>query len=315
MFYKLDKSKKYGVEGTNNKIGSEILFYVVLFIFWGIAVAAAALNFNILFAYIGVTVFILTFVVILSVISAIFFMKAVPVYKKRINARRVLHDCILTDGTVTAVNEQKMWHHGEEMYRNYSYCRVLMEYSYVGFDGALRCGRYAGNYGENPFYIGQNLMIAFNDTDSIIMNKFTLSDGAEDFAKAEEQREQADFKGLTGKLINVNLSEPVSIADYDLSLINKAKKRKKLQQILQDYPRFTVGRFFVKKCTYRYKAGNKRFYCYISENGKKYVEECARIYGIKDGDEVTVAYSGGNSEIVSNYALKLFPKPRRKKSV
>ena len=49
MFYKLDKSKKYGVEGTNNKIGSEILFYVVLFIFWGIAVAAAALNFNILF--------------------------------------------------------------------------------------------------------------------------------------------------------------------------------------------------------------------------------------------------------------------------
>lgn len=313
MFYKLDKSKRYGVEGTNNKVAEEILIYAVLFIFWCAAVAVTAVKFKVLFADVVITVFILTFVVILSVISALVVVKYVPVYKKRINARKILSNCALTDGTVTAVYKQKMWHQVEN--RGYSYYRVLLEYDFVGLDGSLRCGSYAGNYSEIPFYVGQNLMIAFNGTDSCILNKFKLSDGAEDFLKSEEKREQADFTGLTGNLIRVDLSKPICIANYDLTLIKRAKRKKRLQQILQDYPRFTTGKLFVKKSTYRYKTGNSRFYCYISENGTRHVEECAGLRDFKDGDEVTVAYGGGASEIVSGFTLKkTFPKPRRKKS-
>ena len=159
-------------------------------------------------------------------------------------------------------------------------------------------------------------MIAFNDTDSVIMNKFTLSEGAEEFASAEAERERVDFNGLTGNLIKVDTSKPIFIAEYAWSLFLKtAKRKKRLKQILEGNPRFTVGRYFIKKNTYQFNAGNSQYFCYISENGLKHVEECAGIWKMEDGAEVMVAYGGGLSEIISNYTLKkTFSKPRRKKS-
>ncbi|MDE6504509.1 MAG: hypothetical protein K2L42_01425 [Clostridia bacterium] len=311
MYYKLDNSGRSGVEGLNNKVGAEILAYTVLFIFWCVAAAVTVINFNVLFSDTRVTVFISIFIFLLSVISALFFVKYVPVYKKRINARRILKNCTLTDGTVTSVNKQKIWHNGT--HRGYSYYRIFLEYSYIGSDGALCCGKYTGNYSEIPFYVGQNLMIAFNGADNVILNKFTLSEGAEEFAAAEAEREKADFKGLTGKLIKVNLSEPIKIADYShLSFLKTVKKRNRLKQILKDNPRFTTGRFFVKKSTYRDKNVNNKFYCYITESGIRRVEECAGIAGYNDGDELTVAYGGGYSEIISGYASKKsYNKPKK----
>ena len=206
MYYKLNKSKPKCVEGINNKVGGEILAYIVLFIFCGVLTAAVVINFKVMFSDVRVTVFVWIFVSLLSVICALFFVKYfVPVYKKRIYARRILKNCTLTDGTVTAVNKQKIWHNGNR--RSYSYYRVLLEYSYYGLDRTLHSGKYSGNYSEIPFYVGQNLMIAFNGAGSVILNKFTLSEGAEEFAVAEAAREQVDFSGLTGKLININLGK------------------------------------------------------------------------------------------------------------
>lgn len=314
MYYKLNKSKPKCVEGINNKVGGEILAYIVLFIFCGVLTAAVVINFKVMFSDVRVTVFVWIFVSLLSVICALFFVKYfVPVYKKRIYARRILKNCTLTDGTVTAVNKQKIWHNGNR--RSYSYYRVLLEYSYYSLDRTLHSGKYSGNYSEIPFYVGQNLMIAFNGAGSVILNKFTLSEGAEEFAVAEAAREQVDFSGLTGKLININLSQPIEIADYPLSPFYKtAERRKRLKQILEDNPRFTVGRFFIKKSTYCSENSNNKFYCYITGGGIERVEECSGIKGFTDGDEVTVAYNGNYSEIITHYTLKKsFNSPNRKR--
>ncbi len=312
-FYKLNKSKRYGVEGTYFNIGEAILLGVVLTFFWTVVIAQIVVNFKVLFHDVRITVFIFVFVVILSVITALACARYSPIIKRRKHARKILKNCTLTDGTVLDVQKQEALHHGT--HRTFSYYRVYIKYSFYGLDGVLRYGEHRWNYGEVPFIVGQNLMIAFNDTENIILSKFTLSDGAEEFAKAEAEREQVDFSGLTGNLIKVDVSKPIFIADYGWSLIINDRRRKRLEKILQDYPRFTVGKYFIKRSTYRYKAGNKKFYCFIEENGNKRVEECAGICDLNDGNEVMVAYGGGVSEIISHYTVKKsVRKPRRKKS-
>lgn len=315
-FYKLNKSKRYGVEGTNLRVGEAILLWVVLAFFVSVIIVLIAVNIDVLFLNAGITVAVFLLIVILSVIIAVACAKYVPIIKRRKHARKILKNCTLTDGTVIDINKQKMWHHGSHPSTNYSYYRVRLKYSFHDLNGVLRYGEHTGSYGEVPFCLGQNLMIAFNDTGSVIMNKFALSDGADEFEKAEAEREYADFTGLSGDLIKIDITKPVYLADYSWSLFHKTCKRKKrLKQILEDYPRFAAGRLFIKKSTYRYNAGNNKYYCYISENGKKHVEECAGLCNFKDGNEVVVAYGGGVSEIVLNYTLKkTFPKPRRKKS-
>ena len=314
-FYKLNKSKRYGAEGTYFKVGEAIFLTIVLAFFLAVAIALIIINFDVLFRDAAITVFAFMFIAILSVIIAVACAKYIPIYKRRKTARRILKNCTLTDGTVEEIIKQKMQHNGADGRHTYSYYRILLRYSFYGLDGTVRYGEYTGSYAEVPFFVGQNLMIAFDDTDSVIMNKFTLSEGAEEFASAEAEREQADFNGLTGNLIKVDTSKPVFIADYAWSLFLKtAKRRKRLKQILEGTPRFTVGRYFIKKSTYRFKAGNNQYYCYISENGINHIEECAGIWNMKDGTEVMVAYGGGLSEIISGYTLKKsFSKPRRKK--
>ena len=69
-FYKLDKSKRYGAEGTKFKVGEVILLSLVLALFWAVTIAMVVINFKVLFRNVEVTVFIFVFIVILSVITA-----------------------------------------------------------------------------------------------------------------------------------------------------------------------------------------------------------------------------------------------------
>lgn len=301
-FYKLDKSERYGAEGTYFNVGEVILLISVIAAFWAVTIAMAVVNFNVLLRDVKIIVFICVFIVILSVITALAFLMYLPLIKKRKRARAIFKNSTLTDGTVISVNKQKMWH--SDRHRSYSYYRILLEYIFHGLDGGLRYGQYTGNYGEIPFYVGQNLMIAFNDTDSVIVGRFTLSDGAEEFAKAEAERGQADFTGLTGDLIKVDTSKPVYLAKYFCPFSKTRQRKKRLKQILESNPRFTEGKLFLRKNTYRFKETNNKFYCYLTANGIKYVEECAGLSDFKDGAEVIVAYGGGFSEIIKNYSLK-----------
>lgn len=314
-FYKLNKSKRYGVEGTDFDVADAIVMAVVLAFFLCFAIAAVVVQFDVLFRDAGITAFTFGFIAIFLILFALACAGYSSIYKKRKHASKILKNCTLTDGTVENIVKQKMMRNGVEARNNYAYYSVLLEYSFHGPDGKLRYANHTGDYTEVPFFVGQNLMIAFNDTDSVIMNKFTLSEGAEEFAQAEAEREKVDFNGLTGNLIKLDTSKPVFIANYTWSkFLKTSKRRKRLKQILESNPRFTVGRYFIKKSTYRKKSGNKQYYCYISENGSKRVEECAGLWKTEDGVEVVVAYGGGLSEIISNYSLKKTTKPRRKKS-
>lgn len=314
-FYKLNKSKRYGVEGTYFRFGELILACVFLTIFLTITVAFTVVNFDNLFRDVRSTIFIIMFVAILALIFLLIYSRYIPVHKRRKAARKILKNCTLTDGTVIDIQEQRVEHSGTDSVHYRVYYRVLLTYKFYGTDGAERYGELRGNYGEIPFFVGQNLMIAFNDTNSVIMNKFTLTDGAEEFAAAEAEREKVDFQGLTGYLFKVDTTKTVAIAEYSWSVFGKIRKRKKrLKQILSDNPRFTVGRYFIKKSTYRSDSGNTMFYCFKTSGGAERIGECGGIEDFKDGKDVMVAYSGDLSEIISYYTVKpKLPKPRRKK--
>ena len=276
------------MEGTRFKVFDAVLISTVLTFFLAVAIALIVINADVLFRDIEITVFAFVFVAILLIIIAVVCSKYYPIYKKRKFARKVIKNCTLTDGTVIDLVKQKMWHTGVNTASNYSYYAVYLRYSFHDLDGNLRYGELRGNYGEVPFFTGQNLMVAFNGTQSVILSKFSLSEGAEEFARAEAEREQPDFSGLTGKPIKVK-QKPVAISYYGQTRLNR---------ILSSNPRFTEGRYFIKKSTYRYNSGNNKFYCFIDAEGKKHVKECKVIEKLKDGDQVVVAYGGGISEII-----------------
>lgn len=105
-------------------------------------------------------------------------------------------------------------------------------------------------------------------------------------------------------MITVDASKPISIGDYAWSKPFKiAKHKKRLEQILKDHPSFTAGKFFRKKSAYRYRAKNILFYCYKDQNGEAHIEECEGIENFNDGEEVTVAYGNGISEIITDFSL------------
>ncbi len=303
QFYKLNKSKRYGVEGTNFKIGDAILMAVVLTFFLAVLIALIVINFDVLFHDAGITVFTFGFTAILLIITAVVFAKYIPLIKRKKFARKILKNCILTDGIVEEIVKKKRQYNGR--HHSITYYSILLEYSFHGPDGTLRYAKHTGDYTEVPFFLGQNLMIAFNKSDSVVLSKFTLSEGADEFATAEAEREKADFSNLSGELIKIDLSKPITLAGYSWSqLLKNAKRERNLKKILNDNPSFTVGRMFIKKSTYRYNLGNMQFYCFIDAHGKKYVNECSGIDNFKDGKEVMVTYSGNDAEIIGDYTIK-----------
>ena len=217
----------------------------------------------------------------------------------------------MTDGRVVFVDKQKIQRYTSRRY--YSYFAVLIRYEYRSPDGSVLLGEHRGNYADVPFFIGQNLMIAFNGADSVILSKFALSDGADEFAAAEAERERVDYSNLSGELIKIDRSKPITLAGYAWSqLLKTAKRTKRLKKILSDHPSFTVGRMFIKKSTYRQNFGNTQFYCFIGADGKKYVDECGGIDNFTDGKEVVIAYSGDCSEVIGGYTL-ITKKPKNQK--
>lgn len=309
-FYKLNKRKRYGAESARYKVGELALLIIVFTLLFALGIAYLAFNYKSLFKDASGTVFIFVFFLILFFIAGIVFCSYLPLFKRICRARKIFKDCTLTDGVVMNVDKQRIEHNGRRFYVYYS---VRVSYKFFGKDGEPRYGELVGSYGAVPFYAGQNLLVAFNDSDSVIMYKCTLSEGAEQFAEAEREREQPDFDGLTGKLIKIDRSKPIILADYSWSkLFKTAKHKSRLDKILNGTPKFTVGRYFVKKNAYRYKQSNDRFYCYIDMNGERHVEECEDIENFNDGEEVMVAYDGGRSEVITGYTLIKLPKTRKK---
>ncbi|MDE7158135.1 MAG: hypothetical protein K2N74_01020, partial [Clostridiales bacterium] len=168
QFYKLNRAKRHTVEGTEFKVGDAILFGVVMAFFLALAIAELVINIDVLFRDTQITVFVLVFLLIVCLMIAVGCFRYRRVFEKRRHARKLLKDCTLTDGTVTDVQTQKIQRYSTR--RSYSYYAVCVKYSYHGTDGELRLGEFLGSYAEVPFYVGQNLMIAFRGDESVILN-------------------------------------------------------------------------------------------------------------------------------------------------
>lgn len=352
-FYKLDKSKKYKVEGDDSRAAVTVL----------IIISAIIDSFTLIFCIAGygelfrtaegtvVPLFFIAFGIVFTVVSAVSYRKS---KRERARIKAILRDCTLTDGTVTdCCTEKIVTGHGSS--RSTSY-KVDTSYSFYGLDGNIRSGLLSATYSSDPeFYEGQNLMVAFNDGDSVILSKFVLSEGAGEFARAEEERMELDFDGLSGKLLNVDTSRPIKTLAYSrvcviagasvaglwlvsilpvfiISLVDGwgllgtllppcitalffllpaayigvsgLKHVLNLKKILKN-PSFTKGIMFFRKTTYR---GGPRavFYRYKDADGGRHIERFKGIGALKitDGLSVVVAYSGGKSEIISEYTLK-----------
>ena len=174
-FYQLDKSKRYSVEGTRFKLSGVIVLALFCTICFICAIALTIINYDVFFRDVAITFSAFLLYGVTAAIVAFGYIRYRPVFKKRRCARKIIKNCTLTDGTVIKINQTQVRGYTSSKY--YSYTAVRLTYSFCDTDGNLRFGELTGNYAEVPFYRGQGLMIAFDDTGSVIMSKFTLIEG------------------------------------------------------------------------------------------------------------------------------------------
>lgn len=349
-FYKLDKSKRYRIEGkTPQGVWLFLSIFSLPFIIIGISGFFGEKTLS--SPLIAVPIIFLIFGGIMCTMGFACYLKA-----RKANGRfkAIIDNCTLTDGTVTNLNvEERVSYSGKT---SSTYYDVELAYSFYGLDGSARSGEFKATYSVNPeFFVGQSLMIAFSDDDSAVLSKFSLSEGAKEFAQAEAERMEIDFSDLSGKLLEVDTSKPIKSRAYSgvyviaglavagfwllgilpvtmLSIVNEwgllgsllpvcvtgvfflipavclivsgTRRKLKLKKILQN-PRFTKAVVFFRKTTFR-GGSNNVFYRFKDAEGGCHIE---RFKGqtfkpLMDGERVVVAYSGGNSEILSEYTLK-----------
>lgn len=349
-FYKLDKSKRYRIEGkTPQGVWLFLCVFSLPFVIIGIcgffseeALSSPLIAVPIIFLIVGV---------IMCSVGFACYLKA---RKANERFKTIIDNCTLTDGTVTDFHvEERVSYSGKS---SSTYYDVELSYSFYGLDGSARSGEFKATYSVNPeFFVGQSLMIAFSDDDSAVLSKFSLLEGAKQFAEAEAERMEIDFSDLSGKLLNVDTSKPIKSRAYSgvyiaaglalagfwllsmlpvttvsiveewgllgsllpacvtgvfflipaVCLIVSGTKRKyKLKKILQN-PSFTKAVVFFRKTTFR-GGSNNVFYRFKDADGGCHIERFKgqTLKPLMDGERVIVAYSGGNSEILSEYTLK-----------
>ncbi len=148
----------------------------------------------------------------LNAFSALFSSRAREEWKRR---KTVVADGVLTDGIVVSLDCRRVTTGGTS---RSAYYEVRLGYAFCDKEGTARGGTLETVYdAEPPFFVGQNLMIAFNADDSAVLSKFSLSEGAREFAQAEAERLAVDFECLSGKLLETD--EPEKVKTYAYSWV------------------------------------------------------------------------------------------------
>ncbi len=214
-FYRLDKTKpcKSVSAEASSKIHVFLIVFSVIFLAADAVFAAVYLT-----AYETVELTTIVGPVFLAVLGSVFLGLGIRFRAKQKSLKsaesELLKDCTLTDGRITDYSCVKSRDLDENSRTTYS---VELKYCFFDKNFKLRSGKYSESYGAEPqFYKGQYLMIAFNETDSLILSEFTLeTEDEKRFLQNEIRRSDDDFEGLTGELLDVNLKERV--ADYQYS--------------------------------------------------------------------------------------------------
>ena len=214
-FYKLDRSKPYKVEGAASVKLSKFMFvfssvFIAGVIIWSIVCAITSEMFqhpDAIFAPI-----------LLVAVGLLFLLIGVLSYvkdkKRKASQNEILKNCVLTDGKITEYNcVARTSGSGDN---EHTYYDVTMQYAYYDESLNLRKGSLCHTYSFDPeFHKGEYLMIAFNETDSLILSEFTLEKQDEEkFLSNEAKRSDDDFDGLTGELLDVDTSKPIKTIEF-----------------------------------------------------------------------------------------------------
>lgn len=123
-----------------------------------------------------------------------------------------VRSCTLNDGVITSVSKRCIASGGRE-----DEYEVEIVYKFTDDKMRERCGSVKSTSNiDAQFFKGQYIMVAFDDAQSFIMEKFTLTD--EDKAKllaVEAERSSDDFDDLSNELEDVDMSKPIKSLEYN----------------------------------------------------------------------------------------------------
>lgn len=213
-FYRLNKAKPFKVEGAGG--GSSYLFIIFSCVYLTAIVCFCILYRETLFTDIESTVVpigLLVFGLVFLIIGIWLTGKNKLQHKKE---QEIFENCTLTDGKVEYYScIEKINHKTSDNNTSYSY-EVAIRYSFIDTNFMRRETFYENTYSYDPqFYEGQYLMIAFNDIDSLILNRFTLKgEDEKKFKEAEDERSEDDFDAVTGEIVSVDRTKKIISAEF-----------------------------------------------------------------------------------------------------
>ena len=206
-FYKLDKSKPYSFLGVHT---STNLFLAFAFFFS--ACTALVLGFGFEWFFKDT---VSTLIPVFLIATTVIFWCASIWYHLRQKAKRtsqsaVFENCILTDGVILGVHKRKIQVNDnttqDELELVYQFTDDKMSKRTASAKSRVEIG--------DVFFEGQNIMVAFTETESYVMTKYTLiKEDRQKFVVAEAARSDDDFDGLSNELLDIDLSKPIKSAE------------------------------------------------------------------------------------------------------
>ena len=211
-FYRLKSPHSARVEGHVGKVSFFLIFslfftagFLLILIITLVKGSEFSLEAYICFAVFGIVITAFLFVGIRDQIKG---------GRQNEEERRLLNDCLCTDGKIIwcmAVRRET------SSKSSSNYYNVTMEYSFTDDKNKLRRCSFTADYSYNPdFYNGQHLMIAFNDTDSVILGEFSFVEEDEArFLQNEAARSDDDFDELDGRLLEVDTNKKIQSSELE----------------------------------------------------------------------------------------------------
>lgn len=211
-FYRLKSPHSARVEGHAGKVSGVLIFIVIfaaLFIFF---IIYSIINYSIPIREMCLLIGLFTFII--SVFLGFGIHAQIKANKQNAAERKLLKDCLCTDGLIVRYRSVK---HRSGRNESNSYYEVTIEYKFTDDKNNLRRCTYSGTYGyEHEFYDGQHLMIAFNDTDSAILCKFSfIREDEERFLQNEAARSEDDFDELDGTPVEIDPNKKIQSAEFE----------------------------------------------------------------------------------------------------
>lgn len=202
-FYKLDETKHFSVVGGAVR-GISVMFIVAAVIILMTVIAAVASKGAIFEELNGMCMFaVFLAAAVVSIVAGIFLQ--VKRNAKVSAEKRTLSECIITDGVVTACKTRTIGK-GKNTYKETEILYTFTDCTFNKRSGQVKL--FAKE--SNLFDKGKSIIVAFNDSQSFILDEFTLKEEDEKQLIAQEQdRMEKCFESLDGELEEIDMSHKI----------------------------------------------------------------------------------------------------------